>query len=68
MGTDVPIQDITDLVPKGKLGSSAYAFMYTHHGYVLFHPNMKPMHHKNVKFSVVNFLMSFLFLSNFVIW
>nr|XP_022301080.1 voltage-dependent calcium channel subunit alpha-2/delta-3-like [Crassostrea virginica] len=47
MGTDVPIQDITDLVPKGKLGSSAYAFMYTHHGYVLFHPNMKPMHHKN---------------------
>lgn len=46
MGTDIPIQEITNLVPKGKLGANAYTFMYTHHGYVLFHPNMKPMYHK----------------------
>jgi hypothetical protein len=49
MGTDVPIQEITNLVPKGKLGANAYAFMYTHHGYVLFHPNMKPMYQKTVR-------------------
>ncbi|XP_062618776.1 voltage-dependent calcium channel subunit alpha-2/delta-3-like [Saccostrea cucullata] len=50
MGTDVPIQEIKDLVPKDKLGANAYAFMYTHHGYVLFHPNMKPMYQKTVKY------------------
>lgn len=56
MGTDIPIQEITNLVPKGKLGANAYTFMYTHHGYVLFHPNMKPMYHKIVSRVPFNWL------------
>ncbi|XP_071155638.1 voltage-dependent calcium channel subunit alpha-2/delta-3-like isoform X1 [Mytilus edulis] len=41
-GTDVTVQQIQDLIPYNRLGPNAYAFVVTHQGYVLFHPNFQP--------------------------
>ncbi|GAB1599703.1 voltage-dependent calcium channel subunit alpha-2/delta-3-like, partial [Argonauta hians] len=42
VGTDVPIDQIINLIPTHKLGVHGYAFAITKKGYVLFHPEFRP--------------------------
>ncbi|CAL4060429.1 unnamed protein product, partial [Meganyctiphanes norvegica] len=43
-GTDVPIEEIQKLVPPYQLGVNGYSFMVNKNGYVLYHPDMRPVH------------------------
>lgn len=45
-GTDVTVKQIQELIPYNRLGPNAYAFVVTHQGYVLFHPNFHPSYLK----------------------
>ncbi|XP_076313595.1 voltage-dependent calcium channel subunit alpha-2/delta-3-like isoform X2 [Tachypleus tridentatus] len=42
-GTDIKVQEIQRLTPAFKLGVNAYAFIITNNGYVLFHPDLRPL-------------------------
>ncbi|XP_022243201.1 voltage-dependent calcium channel subunit alpha-2/delta-3-like [Limulus polyphemus] len=42
-GTDIKVQKIQRLTPAFKLGVNAYAFIITNNGYVLFHPDLRPL-------------------------
>ncbi|XP_065354031.1 voltage-dependent calcium channel subunit alpha-2/delta-4 isoform X3 [Cloeon dipterum] len=42
-GTDVPIQDILKLLPPHMLGVNGYAFIVTNNGFVLTHPDLRPV-------------------------
>ncbi|XP_071450777.1 voltage-dependent calcium channel subunit alpha-2/delta-3 isoform X1 [Hetaerina americana] len=42
-GTDIPIQDIQKLMAPHMLGVNAYAFIVTNNGYVLIHPDLRPV-------------------------
>lgn len=41
--TDVPVDDINRLSLPYKLGVNGYAFIVSNNGYVLFHPDLRPM-------------------------
>ncbi|CAH1783644.1 unnamed protein product [Owenia fusiformis] len=45
VGTDVPMKEIIELMPYYKLGVNGYVFAITHNGYVMIHPNYKPLDH-----------------------
>ncbi|XP_017051186.1 voltage-dependent calcium channel subunit alpha-2/delta-3 isoform X5 [Drosophila ficusphila] len=42
-GTDVPINEIKKLLSPFTLGVNGYAFIVTNNGYVLFHPDFRPI-------------------------
>ncbi|XP_022196904.2 voltage-dependent calcium channel subunit alpha-2/delta-3 isoform X3 [Nilaparvata lugens] len=42
-GTDIPIEDIVQLTRPHVLGVNAYAFIVTNNGYVLMHPDLRPV-------------------------
>ncbi|KAK2724952.1 hypothetical protein QYM36_001414 [Artemia franciscana] len=48
-GTDVPVKDFQKLIPAYKLGVNGYSFITTNNGYVLFHPDYRPIYQDILK-------------------
>ncbi|GCC21875.1 hypothetical protein chiPu_0000257 [Chiloscyllium punctatum] len=44
VGTDVPVKELLKVIPKYKLGIHGYAFAITNNGYVLTHPDLRPLY------------------------
>uniref|UniRef100_M4AH59 Calcium channel, voltage dependent, alpha2/delta subunit 3 n=1 Tax=Xiphophorus maculatus TaxID=8083 RepID=M4AH59_XIPMA len=42
-GTDIPLQELMKLIPKHMLGIHGYAFAITNNGYILTHPDLRPL-------------------------
>ncbi|XP_048346807.1 voltage-dependent calcium channel subunit alpha-2/delta-3 isoform X3 [Sphaerodactylus townsendi] len=58
VGTDVPVKELLKTIPKYKLGIHGYAFAITNNGYILTHPELRPLlrnamvNRKTAKFSM----------------
>nr|XP_032828373.1 voltage-dependent calcium channel subunit alpha-2/delta-3-like isoform X1 [Petromyzon marinus] len=50
VGLDVPLKDILRVVPRYKLGEHGYAFAITNNGYILSHPDQRPLYREGGKF------------------
>ncbi|XP_054709494.1 voltage-dependent calcium channel subunit alpha-2/delta-3-like [Uloborus diversus] len=48
-GTDVPIREIIKLAPPHKLGVNGYSFVVTNNGFVLYHPDLRPLYQDMLK-------------------
>ncbi|XP_054168613.1 voltage-dependent calcium channel subunit alpha-2/delta-3-like [Oppia nitens] len=48
-GVDVPIKEIVKLTPAFKLGVNGYSFMITNNGYLLYHPDLRPLYQEMLK-------------------
>ncbi|KAI4898906.1 hypothetical protein NFI96_006875, partial [Prochilodus magdalenae] len=48
-GTDIPIQELMKTVPKHKLGIHGYAFAINSNGYILMHPDLRPLYQEGQK-------------------
>ncbi|RWR98956.1 Voltage-dependent calcium channel subunit alpha-2/delta-3-like protein, partial [Dinothrombium tinctorium] len=57
-GIDIPIREIIKYIPAFKLGANGHAFAINNNGYVIFHPDLRPMFQDLVKpyFSSVDML------------
>lgn len=42
-GTDIPIKELKKMASPFKLGVNGYAFMVNNNGYVVFHPEWRPV-------------------------
>ncbi|XP_076859322.1 voltage-dependent calcium channel subunit alpha-2/delta-3 isoform X3 [Brachyhypopomus gauderio] len=49
VGIDIPIQELMKTVPKHKLGIHGYAFAITNNGYILMHPDLRPLYQEGQK-------------------
>ncbi|CAF0831187.1 unnamed protein product [Adineta ricciae] len=43
VGVDIPVKLLQEFSPKYRLGVHAYAFMINHNGYLMFHPDLRPV-------------------------
>uniref|UniRef100_A0A3P8UK46 Calcium channel, voltage dependent, alpha2/delta subunit 3 n=1 Tax=Cynoglossus semilaevis TaxID=244447 RepID=A0A3P8UK46_CYNSE len=49
VGTDIPLHELTKLIPKHMLGIHGYAFAITNNGYILLHPDLRPLYQEGQK-------------------
>nr|XP_029510132.1 voltage-dependent calcium channel subunit alpha-2/delta-3-like [Oncorhynchus nerka] len=49
VGTDVPVSELLKTIPKYKLGIHGYAFAITNNGYILTHPDLRPLYEESKK-------------------
>uniref|UniRef100_A0A8C7FT12 Calcium channel, voltage dependent, alpha2/delta subunit 3 n=1 Tax=Oncorhynchus kisutch TaxID=8019 RepID=A0A8C7FT12_ONCKI len=49
VGTDIPLQELMKIIPKHLLGIHGYAFAITNNGYILTHPDLRPLYQKGQK-------------------
>ncbi|XP_051777007.1 voltage-dependent calcium channel subunit alpha-2/delta-3 isoform X2 [Erpetoichthys calabaricus] len=49
VGTDVPVQELLKAIPTYKLGIHGYAFAITNNGYILTHPDLRPLYEEGKK-------------------
>ncbi|KAJ8360971.1 hypothetical protein SKAU_G00174960 [Synaphobranchus kaupii] len=49
VGTDIPVQELLKVLPKHKLGIHGYAFSITNNGYILTHPDLRPLYQQSGK-------------------
>ncbi|CAF3971477.1 unnamed protein product [Adineta steineri] len=43
VGVDIPVKLIQEFSPKYRLGVHGYSFMINHNGYLMFHPDLRPV-------------------------
>ncbi|RWS05255.1 voltage-dependent calcium channel subunit alpha-2/delta-3-like isoform X1, partial [Dinothrombium tinctorium] len=55
-GIDIPIREIIKYIPAFKLGANGHAFAINNNGYVIFHPDLRPMDLVKPYFSSVDML------------
>ncbi|XP_069758393.1 voltage-dependent calcium channel subunit alpha-2/delta-4-like [Narcine bancroftii] len=48
-GSDVPLKELLKLAPRYKLGVHGYAFLNTNNGYILAHPDLRPLYKEGKK-------------------
>ncbi|XP_070405072.1 voltage-dependent calcium channel subunit alpha-2/delta-4 isoform X2 [Nothobranchius furzeri] len=49
VGTDVALRELMRLAPRYKLGIHGYAFLITNNGYILSHPELRPLYKEGKK-------------------
>ncbi|XP_060885458.1 voltage-dependent calcium channel subunit alpha-2/delta-4 isoform X1 [Labrus mixtus] len=49
VGTDVALKELMRLAPRYKLGVHGYAFLLTNNGYILSHPELRPLYKEGKK-------------------
>ncbi|XP_077871592.1 voltage-dependent calcium channel subunit alpha-2/delta-4 isoform X7 [Ictidomys tridecemlineatus] len=49
VGSDVTLRELMKLAPRYKLGVHGYAFMNTNNGYILSHPDLRPLYREGKK-------------------
>ncbi|XP_071083847.1 voltage-dependent calcium channel subunit alpha-2/delta-3-like [Haliotis cracherodii] len=47
-GTDVRTFELKKYIPLHKLGVNGYAFAITNHGYIIFHPDFRPLYRREI--------------------